>query len=463
MNLIHHLLSSLVNSGMLQGALAIFFSVLAILIVITIHELGHFAAARCCGVKIQRFSIGFGKTLLKWTDKKGTLYTLCLLPLGGYVKMLGEGQDPIPVHQRSHAFVSKSLLARSFIVMAGPLINFVLAIFLFWVIFQTGVQHIRPVIGSVIPHSIASQAGLKKGDELKAIGGFEIHGWQSVVMALMYHLGETSDLKVKVQRGKTSEDLRFDLNQWQFDRDDPQLMQSLGMTPFQPAFPPVIDKVLDESPAALGGLKMGDRILEINGHRMVDWFAVVNYLQAHPDQPLALKIQRNHRIQNLHISISHQGIKSNGYLGVQVESPVWPNGMMEMINYTPITALPAAITQTRDLIAFNGIVLLKLASGKISLRTLSGPIAIFQTAGNASQLGWIAYLGFVAFVSLSLGFINLLPIPCLDGGHLLFYVFELVFRRPIPERYQIILMRFGVVMILLLMVQAIANDLIRVW
>ena len=444
----------------LLGALA------AILLVILLHELGHFSVARWCGIKIERFSIGFGKVLWSRKDRRGTEYALCLLPLGGYVKMLGEGSQDVAVDDRAFAFNQKNLWVRAAVVAAGPLVNFILAIFLFWVVFQIGVEHIRPVIGQVLPYSIAADAGLRSGDEFKEAGGWKVHNWQGVLMGLMIHLGEKDPLHVVV-KSKRNQQLQvhsLNLQNWAIDPNSPQLFQSIGIVPYQPKITPIIANIEPHSPAASLNLHSGDLIVGVNYKRMNDWLELTQFLQKHPDQSILLGVQRQGRTQWLdvklgHIDLGHDQI--TGYLGVRVQAPQWPKDMMQWRQYTPWAALPQAIEQTAELTSFNLIVLFKMFSAKISLHTLGGPISIFETAGDAFKMGLTAYLSFIAFVSVSLGFINLLPIPCLDGGYLFFYLIEGLFGRPIPERYQLLLMRLGLLFIILLMVQAFINDLQR--
>ncbi len=460
-----NILQYFASATFFHSVVAILGALFAILLIIMIHELGHFWMARCCGIKILRFSIGFGKVLWERYDRQGTHYTLCLLPLGGYVKMLGEGHESIVPADQARAFNYKPLWARAAVVFAGPFINFVLAIFLFWIVFQLGVQHIRPVVGRVTPHSIAAEAGIRHGDEFKKIGSMNVNNWQSVLMAFLYHLGDQGELTV-VLTPKNSTVLRshrLNLDMWVVNREDPQLFQSLGIWPYQPKVPAVVEGVEPNSPAALAGFKAQDQIIAINHHPMQDWFAVAQFLQQHPDQAIQVEVKRAGTVKSLrahstHLKMDH---RKSGYLGVRIQQPVWPAAMMEEKHYSFIKAIPKAAQQTWELILFNAIMLVKMLSAKISLHTLGGPISIFQTAGSASQLGLSAYLSFMAFVSVSLGFINLLPIPCLDGGYLLFFLIEAVLRKPIPERYQALLMRAGLLLIILLMTQAIINDVLK--
>lgn len=450
----------------LQTALSLLAALLAILLVIVVHELGHFSVARWCGIKVHRFSIGFGKILWSRTDKQGTLYTFCLLPLGGYVKMLGEGHEAILEEEKAFAFNHKPLLVRAAVVFAGPFINFILAIFLFWIVFQVGVQHINPIIGKVVPHSIAAKAGLKAGDEIKQIGKLPVREWQTVLMSLLLHVGDQGSLNVVVQ-AKNSKNLSthtLNLNTWVIDEKNPQLFESLGLIPFQPKIKAIVGSVEPDSPAAQIGLLPGDQLLGFNHHYLDDWLAMVQFLQHHPDQKLVIGIERAHHRQWLKVQLGHMSLPNDqvgGYLGVRIQQPEWPLDVMQWKRYSFIGAFPQALAQTAELSLLNGIVLVKMLGAKLSLHSLGGPISIFESASHAFQIGLTAYLGFIAFVSISLGFINLLPIPCLDGGYLLFFLIEGIFRRPIPERYQIALMRLGLLLIVLLMTQAIINDVLR--
>lgn len=441
-------------------------AILAIFSVIILHELGHFLSARAFGIKVLRFSIGFGKPLYKYVSKKsGTEYVLAILPLGGYVKMLGEGEEKTADKDAHRAFNQKPLLSRMAVVLAGPFMNFLIAIIAYWGVYYMGITHIQPVIGQVIPHSIAARAGVKTGDQLVKIDGVRTRSWQRAMMAIIMRMGDRGQmvLTVKPKANAPLEKRVLNLSNWNVDRRSPEFFKSLGMLPYHPKVPAVVAEVVPHSPAAVGGLRLGDRILAMDGRPVRDWISMVQTIRAHPNQRVSLTIMRGQRRQVVHLrtgSVKERG-KQVGFLGVKAKAPKWPPHMIRKSDFSVFSAWVPAVEQTWTLISFNFIVIAKMIVGKLSIHTLGGPITVFRAAGKASQAGLQVYLGFLGFISLTIGFINLLPIPGLDGGHLLFQVIEGIFRRPVPARYQMVGLSIGMVFLIFLMVQATINDLIR--
>lgn len=451
----------------MSNVLAILGALVAILGIIVVHEWGHFIVARCVGIKVLRFSMGFGKPLWRYQGKKGTEYTIGWLPLGGYVKMLGEeaGQVLSPEEQ-AQAYTSKSVWARMAVVSAGPLINFLLAILLFWWVFSGGIQQIRPIIGEVRPGSAAAVAGLQSGDEILAINGDPVYGWQSVLMTFMRSIGDAQaiDLTLKNPDFPTGIVKPLLLADWHLDSNRVQPLEALGITPYEPKIPPILDNVAKDSPAAGAGLQVGDRIRVMNGQPLLDWFSLVKWVHEHPGATLSLVIERHQALLSLPAlqirTMKEQG-QAYGYLGAGVQAWSWPSEMIRTLHLSPLAALQRSLQQTKNLISFNFHVIVKMFEGNISVRMLGGPISIFQSAGAASQEGLKAYLSFVAFVSVTLGFVNLLPIPGLDGGHLLFQLIELIRKRPVEVRWQEWSLRLGMLLLIFLMLQATFNDLMR--
>lgn len=431
-------------------------AVLAIFVVIIIHEAGHFGVAKAFGVKVLRFSIGFGKPLWSYTSRKGTEYVIALLPIGGYVRMLDDREGPVPPEDAHLAFNRQKLLVRMAIVIAGPVANVLLAIVVFWVIFLQGVAYVKPVIGAVTPQSIAAQAGLQPGDTIKKINGSPTPSWQHVLVIMVKKMGGQRPLQITTEPSnhQGSQQHELSLRDWKLAGDQPNPLGSLGITPFQPEFPAIVQNTIPNSPAERGGLQPGDQIVAVNHQALADWPALADYIQKHPNQPVTLTVKKDQQSRDVTINIER-------FLGVQVKPPHWPTEMIEQPHYSIVTAWAPAWEQTWSLIAFNAFVLEKMFGGLISLQTLGGPITIFRSAGEASRAGLQAYLSFIGFISVTLGFVNILPIPGLDGGHFLFQVIEGIIRRPISEKYQRILLRIGIILIILLIIQGTINDIMR--
>lgn len=447
--------------------IAIFGAIFAIFSVVIIHEFGHFIVARCVGVKVLRFSIGFGKPLWSKTTKKGTEFAIAWLPLGGYVRMLGEGDDASPQQMNALSYSNKSVFQRMAIIVAGPLLNFLLAVVLYWILFLPGVVHIKPVIGQVKPNSVAAHAGLQPMDQITAINNKPVQNWRDIIMVMIANTGNKKTLSITVSHPPAEwvRNVQLPVENWKIDEQKPQFLQALGIVPYHPKFPLTVGNVQPSSPAAQGGLQQGDRILTVNGKSYDDMLSIIELIRQYPNESVRFVVMRNNqqKIINVRVGEKKEGNKSVGYLGFYVTPPVWPSSMLQRERYSLLTAWKPAALQTALLIKFNGIMLGKMILGKVSLKTLGGPISIFQMAGQASQQNYRVYLGFVAFLSIALGFINLLPIPGLDGGHFLFQVIELIFRRPVPVSVQVLCLRIGLILLIFLILNATFNDVRRLF
>lgn len=443
----------------------IFAAIIAIFFVVLIHELGHLLVAKALGVKVERFSIGFGKVVFSIRGRE-TEYAISLIPLGGYVKMLGEQDDNVPEHERHRAYNRKPVFSRMLIVLAGPITNFILALILFWVIFLPGVAHIKPIIGTVSPNSIASKAGLQRGDRIVQVDKTPTPSWQRVFMALVVKMGDLSDLKMIVQRQNVPNSTHFlVLKNWKMDPQNPDFLGSLGIAPYFPDIPPLLNEVQPGSPAERAGLKAGDLILTLDGQPVKDWMKVAESIQKRPNQSMLLTAKRGNKTLQftVHSAAKIQNGKALGFIGAVVKFPPIPPELIELTHYNVITAWAPAFRQTYVLTTFNAVVLYKIVAGDISSKTLGGPISVFRMAGQASQGGWIVYLGFMAFISISLGFVNLLPIPGLDGGHFFFLLIEAIIGRPLPEAVQIALFKLGIIILIALIAYSTFNDLSRIF
>ena len=442
-------------------------AVLAVFLVIVIHESGHFFVAKAFGVKVLRFSIGFGKPIWSHISQSGTEYVIAMLPLGGYVRMLDDREMHVSQSESRRAYNRQPLPIRMAIVLAGPITNFLLAILVFWIIFLLGVVYVRPVIGQVIPQSIAEHAGLQPGDTIKAINNQPIQQWQQVLTLMVEQIGQRQQLNMTTQPGNSRvlQTRQIALQDWKLAGNQPDPLRSLGIVPFQPEFPAIVEKVEVNSPAARNGLQSGDQIIAVNNQQLADWPAVAEYIQYHPNQEITLSLKQGQTVREVNVQLDSQVRKGQpvGYLGIEVKAPSWPKEMLVAPHYSVLTAWAPAWGQAWDLTRFNWVVLGKMIQGKISLQTLGGPITIFRSAGAASQAGLKVYLSFIGFISVTLGFINILPIPGLDGGHFLFQVIEGIIRRPMSERIQMLLLRMGIILIILLLVQGTINDIMRLF
>jgi regulator of sigma E protease len=442
--------------------LSVIGAIAAIVIIVLIHELGHFLVARAFGIRILKFSIGFGRPLWSYKGRSGTQYVLALIPLGGYVKMLGEETDTDQSSPDSYA--RQALWKRMFVVSAGPLTNFLLAFGIFWIIALNGVQHVKPVIGQVQAQSLAAKANLKQRDEILAVDNASVHDWQDVMMGLLAAIGRDEPVKLTVKDSSAHVTVKsLSLSAWRLDQREPDLFASLGFAPYMPPVEPRLAQVLPDSPAARAGLSAADIIIRVNQKPVSDWQAVATKISQSPNQLMSFELQRGLERISITVKLGQQERNGSrmGYLGVMVKAPALPSSMLNVERYSALEAVKPALQRTWLLVEYNAMVLAKMLSAKLSLKTMGGPISIFQAAGQSATAGWIVYFSFIAFISVTVGFINLLPIPGLDGGHLLFQVLELLFRRPVPPRIQQYGLSFGILFVLLLIIHATINDLIR--
>lgn len=441
-------------------------TVVALGLLVTIHEYGHFWVARRCGVKVLRFSIGFGPALYSWHDRRGTEYVIAGIPLGGYVKMLDEREGPVPEEELDQAFNRKDVKQRIAIVAAGPLANFLLAIVAFWIIAVLGVTTIAPVIGPVEPGSIAERAGLREGLEILEVDGSATPTWHEVNLQLIRRLGETGQLQMVAREGQDSAPQSFtlQLQDWLRGADQPDPVGALGLASWKPEVPPLIGQVSPDGAAAAAGLHPGDLIVAIDGQPVSDWLTdVVPAIQASAGQPLELSVERAGRIQTLSMTPAsrEQDGKLIGFIGAGIEAFEWPEHMMRSISHNPLSAIPVAVMKTWDMTALTLDSLKKMITGLVSAKNLSGPITIAKVAGASAKSGVESFLGFIAYLSISLGVLNLLPIPVLDGGHLVYYVTEWIRGKPLSERIQGWGLQIGLTLIVGVMLFAIYNDISR--
>ncbi|HCB1603039.1 TPA: sigma E protease regulator RseP [Citrobacter freundii] len=438
--------------------------IVALGVLITVHEFGHFWVARRCGVRVERFSIGFGKALWRRTDKLGTEYVIALIPLGGYVKMLDERAEPVAPELRHYAFNNKTVGQRAAIIAAGPIANFLFAIFAYWLVFIIGVPGVRPVVGEITPNSIAAQAQIQPGTELKAVDGIETPDWDAVRLQLAAKIGdEHTTLSVAQFGSNQRQDKTLDLRQWAFEPDKEDPVSSLGIRPRGPQIEPVLSEVQVNSAASKAGLQAGDRIVKVNGQPLTQWMTFVTLVRDNPDKPLALDIERQGSSLSLTLTPDSKQVngKAEGFAGVVPKVIPLPDEYKTVRQYGPFSAVLEASDKTWQLMKLTVSMLGKLITGDVKLNNLSGPISIAQGAGMSAEFGIIYYLMFLALISVNLGIINLFPLPVLDGGHLLFLAIEKLKGGPVSERVQDFSYRIGSILLVLLMGLALFNDFSR--
>jgi len=461
-------------------------------ILVTIHEFGHYWVARLCNVHVIRFSVGFGKIIFARKGSapevtgeprdesgalipvqtrgneplEGTEFAIAAIPLGGYVKMLDEREFYVPDDQLHLAFNRKSVWQRIAITAAGPAANFLLAIAAYWLLFVTGVTGVVPLLGPIDENSPAGRAELQEGYEIVAVDGVETRTWSEVNMRLFERLGETGEI-VLTARVKDSYDAHTDsiitVSDWLSDEDEPSPARDLGLRLKVPAVPAVIGGVTRDGRASLAGLVAGDQVVEVDATEVRDWSHLVEIIQQHPEQSLTMVVERQGQRQSLIVTpaaVSRDN-KEVGFIGASVEGVSFPADMQREITYPFYSAWIPAVEKTWEVTVFTLSSIKKMIVGVISTKNLSGPITIAQVANATAESGLESYIGFIALLSISLGVINLLPIPVLDGGHLLYYLIEVIAGRPVPERVQMWGLQMGMFVIVSIMLLAFYNDLAR--
>lgn len=448
-------------------AVSVIAFIIALGLLVSIHEYGHFWVARKVGVKVLRFSVGFGKSL--WTrvgkvDK--TEYTVAAIPLGGYVKMLDERVEPVPPGERHRAFNRQPLWARSAVVIAGPLANFLLAVLAFWLVMMIGIRGIAPVIGPVTPDTPAANAGFQENDQLLSINGTATPSWSDARLELL-DSGLNSDrptlIEVETADGrKATRELLLADTAILKESGDP--IERMGFTAWFPEIEPIIGTVLPDGAAAEAGLQPGDRILSIDDEPIADWREFVAKVQPSANTELQLLVQRGDASLSLAVTPQPVDIGNNtiGRIGVsENQSASLFEKVRVTVQYSPIAALGKALERTWEMTKLMLSMLVKLVVGQASLDNISGPISIAQYAGQSASVGIDHYINFIAMISISLAVLNLLPIPMLDGGHLMYFAIEAVTRKPVSERVQLIGQQLGLFLLGGLMFLAFYNDIFR--
>jgi regulator of sigma E protease len=448
---------------LLQSIAAFLF---AIGLLVAIHEFGHFWVARRLGVAVIRFSVGFGRPLWRRVGKDGVEYVIAALPLGGYVKMVDEREGEVSEELRPQAFNRQPLSTRFAVVAAGPAANFLFAIAAYWLVFVIGVMTLRPVVGTVDPDSIAALAGVRDGDELLMINQQPTRSWDEVLTRMLDGALEGNVIELQVR----SDDGVLRLRQLDIgDKpllEETDLLATIGITPYRLQLEPVIDQVTEGGAADRAGLRHGDRLLSVDGLSVTSWSEWRSETRRRPDRLMVVEVARDNEIIVLELT-PERSVDDGEEIGLIGATPLIDRELIEAmrheVRHGPIDALGEAAAKTWSMSLLTLRILGRIVIGEASLENVSGPISIAHFAGQFAQAGLISFLGFLALISLSLGVINLLPIPILDGGHLMYYLIELVTRREPSEMVLEAGQRIGVVLIGLLMAVALYNDFQRLF
>jgi len=440
--------------------------IVALGVLIVVHEYGHYLVARLCRVKVLRFSVGFGRPLVTWRlGADRTEWVIAAIPFGGYVKMLDEREAPVAPEELGRAFNRQSVWQRFAIVLAGPLFNFFFAVAVYAALFMYGLPEARPVIAAPPPGSVAAAAGLKVGDTVRSADGQPIATWQELRWRVLQAALQRESLRLETidERGHIAMPV-LDLRSYPSAEVEADVLERVGLRLYRPPLPPVLGQIVAGSPAERAGLAPGDRIVQADGRPIADWDAFVSVVRAKPGAPLVLEVERSGRARTLEVvpDAASAGTARVGRIGAGPQQPEgYADKLLVRMRYGPFTSLSRGVAKTADIALFSLKMLGRMLIGEVSWRNLSGPVTIADFAGQSASLGWVSYLTFLALISISLGVLNLLPIPLLDGGHLMYYVIEIIKGRPVSERFMELGQRVGLALLLVMMAFAFYNDLNR--
>lgn len=440
--------------------------VVALGILIVVHEYGHYLAARLCNIKVLRFSVGFGKPLATWRrGRDGTEWTLAAVPFGGYVKMLDEREGHVEPAELPRAFNRQSVWKRFLVVAAGPTFNFVFAIFVYAALYMHGLPEVRPIIAQPAAGTLAAGAGFHDGDTLTAIDGQRIRTWGEVRWRVLEAALQHQILSVEtISERRQISVLTLDLRKVADREVEGDLLARLGLQLYRPKLEPVLGKLMAGSPAEQAGLEQGDRVERVDDQPISTWEELVHAVRARPERTLRFEVVRDGATLSLKVrpeAVEVDG-KKIGRIGAAPHIPAsHADRMLIRVHYEPVQALLKGVQKTYDIAVFSLQMIGKMLLGQVSWRHLSGPVTIADFAGQSAQLGWIPYVNFLALISISLGVLNLLPIPLLDGGHLMYYTLEIIKGSPVSERAMELGQRVGLTLLLVMMAFAFYNDLNR--
>jgi regulator of sigma E protease len=448
----------------------IFFFIIAIGVLVTFHEFGHYWVARKAGVKVLRFSIGFGKPLLSWSRRSAEgddiEYVIAAIPLGGYVKMLDEREGDVAEADKARAFNNQSITKRFAIVSAGPIFNFILAVFLYWLVFMMGSTVDRPLVGETEPGSVAEKAGFQVQDEVLLVGDTAVNSWNQFRLEILDQGLNGGDIEVQVRDADGIEMSRqLALGDMHILEDEGDIFNRIGFNQYWPKLKPEIGGVIEQSAAELAGLKEGDVILRVDGTAISEWISLVEMIRNKPEQAMQFVVLRDGVEKDITVvpksRITEDGQKQ-GYIGAYQHIPEEVRQqLVTRIEYSPLEAATKAVVRTWDMSSLTLRVLWKMVTGEANLANISGPITIATYAGVTASIGFVSFLSFLAVISVSLGVLNLLPVPMLDGGHLLYYFIEIIKGSPVSEAFELRGQQVGIAILALLMSIAIFNDIQR--
>jgi regulator of sigma E protease len=437
-------------------------------ILIVVHEYGHYLAARLCNVRVLRFSVGFGRSLFTWRlGRDATEWTIAAIPFGGYVKMLDEREAPVDAREVHRAFNRQGVGRRFLIVIAGPVFNFLFAIAVYAGLYMHGLPEARPVLAAPAAGTLAQTAGFAAGDTVRSVEGSAIATWQDLRWRVLQGALQREALGFEVEEARGGIATRvLDLRQFPSEAVESDAMERIGLRLYRPPLPPVIGRVVAGSAAERAGLRAQDRVLRADGKALATWEQLVQAVRERPATVLRLAVERGDAQTSVDVlpdAVTENGVRI-GRIGVAPDIPAAESERIVVrVSYGPLDSLVKAAAKTWDISIFSLKMLGRMVIGEVSWKHLSGPVTIADYAGQSAQLGWLAYATFLALISISLGVLNLLPVPLLDGGHLMYYSIEILKGSPVSERAMELGQRVGMALLLVVMAFAFYNDLNRLF